>query len=186
MTSDSALGKKWFIVNTHSGYENQAKKSLEDRIKRDHIEELFGDIVIPMEEVVEMVKGERQVRKRKMLPSYILVQMAVNDQTKHVVKSTPKVIGFLGDPMNPRPVPDDQIAPLLQSSPAGGGAAGTPKAKAQFQVGDQVRVIDGPFTSFTGTVEEVQLDRSRLRVQISIFGRATPVQLGFLEVEKAR
>ena len=176
------MAKKWFVVQTFSGLENKAKKSLEDRIRLDGLGEDFGEIMIPMEQVVEMVKGEKRTTKRKFFPGYILVNMELNDRTKSLVKNTPKVTGFLGgDPLNPTPMPDVEVARITSQVQEGTQA---PKPKVQFALGDQVRVIDGPFANFNGSVEEVQADKGKLRVQISIFGRATPVTLDFMQVEK--
>ena len=173
---------KWYVVDTYSGFENKAKKSLEERIRLENLNESFGEIMVPMEQVVEMVKGEKRTSKRKFLPGYILVQMELNDRSKSLVKNTPKVTGFLGgDPLNPTPVPDREVARITSQIQEGTQA---PKPKVQFAEGDNVRVIDGPFSNFSGTVEEVQADKGKVRVQISIFGRATPVTLDFMQVEK--
>lgn len=176
------MAMKWYVVHTYSGFENKAKKALEERIKLERLEELFGEIMIPMEQVVEMVKGEKRTSKRKFFPGYILVQMEMNDRSKHLVKNTPKVTGFLGgDPLNPSPVPDAEVTRIATQVKEGTSA---PKPKVHFAEGDSVRVIDGPFSNFSGTVEEVQADKQKVRVQISIFGRATPVTLDFMQVEK--
>ena len=176
------MAKKWYVVHTYSGFENKAKKSLEDRIRLENLVDDFGEILIPMEQVVEMVKGEKRTTKRKFFPGYILVNMELNDRTKSLVKNTPKVTGFLGgDPLNPTPVPDAEVARITTQVAEGTQA---PKPKVQFSIGDGVRVIDGPFANFNGSVEEVQADKGKVRVQISIFGRATPVTLDFMQVEK--
>jgi len=176
------MAKKWFVVHTYSGLENKAKKSLEDRVRMEGLTDDFGEILIPVEQVVEMVKGEKRTAKRKFLPGYILVHMEMNDRSKSLVKNTPKVTGFLGgDPLNPTPVPDAEVARITSQVAEGAQA---PKPKVQFSVGDGVRVIDGPFANFNGSVEEVQADKGKVRVQISIFGRATPVTLDFIQVEK--
>ncbi len=176
------MSKKWYVVHTYSGFENKAKKALEERIKLESLGDFFGEIMIPMENVVEMVKGEKRTSKRKFFPGYILVEMELNDRSKHLVKNTPKVTGFLGgDPLNPSPVSESEIARLTTQVQEGTQA---PKPKVQFAEGDSVRVIDGPFSNFNGTVEEVQPEKGKVRVQISIFGRATPVTLDFMQVEK--
>lgn len=176
------MAKKWYVVHTYSGFENKAKKSLEERVRLENLGEFFGEIMIPMEQVVEMVKGEKRTSKRKFFPGYILVQMELNDRSKSLVKNTPKVTGFLGgDPLNPTPVPDREVARITSQVQEGTQA---PKPKVQFAEGDSVRVIDGPFSNFSGTIEEVQGDKGKVRVQISIFGRATPVTLDFMQVEK--
>jgi transcription termination/antitermination protein NusG len=199
------MAKKWYVVHTYSGFENKVKKSLEEYVRQhgeDRVEfddkedgkpvrkvgtltECFGEVLIPMEQVVEMVKGEKKTSKRKFFPGYILVQMQMADQTWHMVKSTPKVTGFVGSAKNPRDVPaitDAEVARLTSQISEG---TLKPKPRVQFEEGDQVRVIDGPFSNFNGTVEEVKPDKGKLRVLISIFGRATPVELDFVQVEKA-
>lgn len=175
------MAMKWYVVHTYSGFENKAKKALEDRIRLDGLEDQFGEIMIPMENVVEMVKGEKRTSKRKFFPGYILVQMEMNDRTKHLVKNTPKVTGFVGDALNPPAVPDHEVARITSQVTEG---TSRPKPKVQFAEGDTVRVIDGPFQNFNGTIEEVQADKGKVRVQISIFGRATPVTLDFMQIEK--
>ena len=182
------VNKKWYVVHTYSGFENKAKKSLEERIKQHHLEHLFGDILIPMENVVEMVKGEKRASKRKFFPGYILCQMVVADpndlqsqQAMHLVKNTPKITGFVGDAQKPPAVSEAEIARLTTQLSEG---ALKPKPKVEFEEGDNVRVVDGPFSNFNGTVEEVNPDKGRVRVLVSIFGRATPVELDFMQVEK--
>jgi transcriptional antiterminator NusG len=173
--------KKWYVVHTYSGFENKAKKSLEERIKQYHLETSFGEILIPMENVVEMVKGEKRSSRRKFFPGYILVQMNLNDQSWHLVKNTAKITGFVGNATNPPFVSEAEIARLTTQLSEG---ALKPKPKVEFQEGESVRVIDGPFSNFNGTVEEVNPDKGRVRVLVSIFGRATPVELDFMQVEK--
>ena len=188
MTSESQPKKKWYVVHTYSGFENKAKKSLEERIKQHALEDLFGDILIPMENVVEMVKGEKRSSKRKFFPGYILVQIqelhkdeANSMRAMHLVKNTPKVTGFVGDAQQPPAVSEAEIARLTTQLSEG---ALKPKPKVEFETGDNVRVVDGPFSNFNGTVEEVNPDKGRVRVLVSIFGRATPVELDFMQVEK--
>ncbi len=175
--------KKWYVVHTYSGFENKAKKSLEERIRLEGLQDQFGEILIPMEQVVEMVKGEKKTSKRKFFPGYILVQMEMNDRTWHLVKNTPKVTGFVGAASNqqPPPISDAEVQRLTTQISEG---TLKPKPKVQFEDGDTVRVIDGPFANFNGTVEEVNPDKGRLKVLVSIFGRATPVELDFMQVEK--
>jgi transcriptional antiterminator NusG len=175
------IDKKWYVVHTYSGFENKAKKSLEEKIKQNELEEFFGDILIPMENVVEMVKGEKRASKRKFFPGYILVQMELNDRTWHLVKNTPKITGFVGNATKPPAVSEHEIARLTTQLTEG---ALKPKPKVEFEEGDNVRVVDGPFSNFNGTVEEVNPDKGRVRVLVSIFGRATPVELDFMQVEK--
>jgi transcriptional antiterminator NusG len=180
--------KRWYVVHTYSGFENKAKKSLEDRVKIEKLQDYFGEVLIPMEQVVEMIKGEKRTSKRKFFPGYILVHMEMNKQTWHLVKSTPKITGFVGgsqfDSEKPDLIPsvtDVEVARLTSQISEG---TLKPKPKVQFEQGDQVRVTDGPFSNFNGTVEEVNPDKGRLRVLVSIFGRATPVELDFMQVEK--
>lgn len=175
--------KKWFVVHTYSGFENKAKKSLEDKMKLEGLQEQFGEILIPMEQVVEMVRGEKRTSKRKFFPGYILVQMEMNDRTWHLVKNTPKVTGFVGAAANqqPPPITDAEVQRLTTQISEG---TLKPKPKVQFEEGDNVRVTDGPFSNFNGSVEEVNPDKGRLKVLVSIFGRATPVELDFMQVEK--
>ena len=175
--------KKWYAVHTYSGYENKAKKSLEDKVRLEGLSESFGDILIPVEQVVEMVKGERRTTKRKLMPGYILVQMEMNDRTFHLVKNTPKITGFVLAQAGQEPVPMREAEVQRLTSQITEGVL-KPKAKVQFEEGDNVRVIDGAFTNFSGTVEEVNPEKGRVKVLVSIFGRATPVELDFMQVEK--
>jgi transcriptional antiterminator NusG len=179
--AEKKIDKKWYVVHTYSGFENKAKKSLEEKIKQYSLEKFFGDILIPMENVVEMVKGEKRASKRKFFPGYILVQMELNDRTWHLVKNTPKITGFVGNATKPPAVSEHEIARLTTQLSEG---ALKPKPKVEFEEGDNVRVVDGPFSNFNGTVEEVNPDKGRVRVLVSIFGRATPVELDFMQVEK--
>ena len=173
---------KWFVVHTYSGFENKAKKSLEDKIKLEALGEQFGEILIPMEQVVEMVKGEKKTSKRKFFPGYILVQMEMTDETWHLVKSTPKVTGFIGGTANrPSPISQKEVDNILNQVKEG---VEKPKPKVLFEVGENVRVKDGPFTDFNGNVEDVNYDKSKIRVSVLIFGRSTPVELDFAQVEK--
>ncbi len=175
--------KRWYVVHTYSGFENKAKKSLEDKIKMDGLAEEFGDILIPMEQVVEMRDGQKRQTRRKLLPSYILVQMVMSDRTKTVVKNTPKVTGFLGAQGNddPPPLSEREVQRLTTQLSEG---ALKPKPKVQYDNGDTVRVIDGPFANFNGTIEEVNNEKGRVKVLVSIFGRSTPVDLDFMQIEK--
>jgi len=184
--SGNSPPKRWYVVHTYSGFENKAKKSLEERIKLEGMTELFGDILIPTEQVVEMVKGEKRTTKRKFFPGYILVQMAMNDRSWHLVKSTPKVTGFVGGTttMEPEKIPSITDAEVRRLTTQMSEGALKPKPKVQFEAGDNVRVTDGPFSNFNGTVEEVDPNKGRVKVLVSIFGRATPVDLDFMQVEK--
>jgi transcriptional antiterminator NusG len=178
--------KKWYVVHTYSGFENKAKKSLEERIRQEGLAELFGEILIPMEQVVEMVKGEKRTSKRKFFPGYILVEMVMTPASWHLVKNTPKVTGFVGGGKQPDDTPAISRAEVERLTSQISEGTLKPKPKVQFESGDSVRVTDGPFSGFNGTVEEVNPDKGRLRVLVSIFGRATPVELDFMQVEKAQ
>jgi transcriptional antiterminator NusG len=179
-----SMAKKWYVVHTYSGFENKVKKSLEERIRQHTLQDSFGEVLIPMEVVQEMVKGEKKTSKRKFFPGYILVNMEMNLETWHLVKGTAKVTGFVGNAKTPNEVPavsDVEVQRLTTQISEG---SLKPKPKVQFEEGDQVRVIDGPFSNFNGTVEEVKPDKGKVRVLVSIFGRATPVELDFMQVEK--
>ena len=177
------MAMKWYVVHTYSNFENQAKKSLEEKIRLEGLQDHFGEILIPMEQVVEMVKGEKKTSKRKFFPGYIFVQMDLNDRSWHLVKNTPNITGFPGTAQNqqPTPISDAEVARLTSQISEG---TLKPKPKVQFEEGDTVRVIDGPFANFNGTVEEVNPEKGRVKVLVSIFGRATPVELDFMQVEK--
>jgi transcriptional antiterminator NusG len=172
---------KWYIVNTHSGFEEKAKLSLYERAKRLGKEQYFGEIIIPTESVVELKKGQRKSSQRRFLPGYMLVQMELNEQSWHVIKETPRISGFVGNATKPPPVPEAEVRRIALQMEDG---AARPTTKFSFKDGDSVRVIDGPFSNFNGTVEEVNTQKNKLRVLVSIFGRATPVELDFIQVEK--
>ena len=174
------MALKWYGVHTYSSFENKVKLSLEERIRNHGLEELFGEILIPSETVMELKKGERKTTSRKFFPGYILVNMELNDETWHVVKETAKVTGFVGG-NTPSPITDEEINRITKRVEEG---AEKPRPKIQFDVGETVRVIDGPFLNFAGVVEDVKPDKAKLRVMVSIFGRATPVELEFMQVEK--
>jgi transcriptional antiterminator NusG len=172
---------KWYGVHTYSGYENKVKLNLEERIRMMGAEEFFGEVLIPSETVVELKNGERRTSSRKFFPGYILVRMELNNETWHIVKDTPKVTGFVGGGINPPAIPDEDVAKITTRMEEG---VERPKPKVEFEVGVTVRVIDGPFLNFTGVVEDVKPDRAKLKVMVSIFGRVTPVELEFIQVEK--
>jgi len=174
------MSLKWYGVHTYSSFENKVKLSLEERIRNHGLEELFGEILIPSETVMELKKGERKTTSRKFFPGYILVNMELNDETWHVVKETAKVTGFVGG-NNPAPITDEEINRITKRVEEG---AEKPRPKISFDVGETVRVIDGPFLNFAGVVEDVKPEKAKLRVMVSIFGRATPVELEFMQVEK--
>ena len=176
------MTKQWYVVHTYSGYEHKVKAALEERIKSLSQQDHFGEVLVPAEKVIELIKGRKKTSSRKFFPGYILVNMELNDETWHVVKSTPKVTGFVGDATNPAPISEAEVQEITQQMAEG---AARPKPKVQFESGENVKVIDGPFQDFNGVVEEVKADKGKLRVLISIFGRATPVELDFVQVEKA-
>jgi transcription termination/antitermination protein NusG len=174
--------KKWYIVHTYSGHENKAKLTLLERVRNANLTEYFGDVLVPTESVMEVVKGQRRTTTRKFFPGYMFVQMVLDDRTFHLVKNTPKITGFLGG-TKPTPVPEREIKGVQTNITD--GKAGKPKARVVFDVGDSVRVVEGPFASFSATVEEVKNDKQKVKVSLSMFGRATSVELDFAQVEKA-
>jgi len=176
------MAKRWYVVHAYSGFEKQVQRSLKERIARSGLEELFGEVLVPTEEVVEMKKGVKRKSERKFFPGYVLVEMEMNEDTWHLVKDVPKVMGFIGGKQD-RPAPISQKeADMILNRVAEG--VDKPKPKVLFEPGEVVRVIDGPFNDFNGTVEEINYEKSRLRVAVSIFGRSTPVELDFQQVEK--
>ena len=174
------MSKKWYGIHTYSGFENKVRLSLLERIKNQGLEEEFSEVLIPSETVVELKKGEKKTSTRKFFPGYILVNMELNDETWHVVKATSKVTGFVGG-NNPVAIPDEEVLKITRRIEEG---AEKPRPKVLFEVGETVRVIDGPFLNFSGVVEDVKPDKGKLRVMVSIFGRSTPVELEFMQVEK--
>ena len=172
---------KWFIVHTYSGHENRARLSLLDRAKNANLMECFGQILVPTESVSKVVEGQKRTTTRKFFPGYIFVQMMLDDRTFNLVKNTPKVTGFLGG-TKPSPVPEREITGLQTTMVEGKVPK---KAKVSFEVGETVRVVEGPFASFSGTVEQVNAEKAKLRVSVSMFSRATTVELDFGHVEKA-
>ena len=176
-----SLGKQWYIVHTYSGYENKVRESLRQRADSLGMNEAIGEVLIPTEDVVEMRDGNRVISKKKFFPGYVLINMELNDATWHVVKNTPKVTGFVGSATSPVPLTQEEVDRIISQVSV---AAEKPKPKFQFQRGDPVRIIDGPFSNFQGAVEEVNNDRATVKVMVTIFGRSTPVELDFLKVEK--
>jgi transcriptional antiterminator NusG len=173
---------RWYVVHAYSGFENQVVRMLSERISRSGLQDNFGEILVPTEEVVEMKDGQKRRSDRKFFPGYVLVQMEMNDDTWHLVKSVPKVMGFIGGSTDkPAPITDKEADAILQRVQEG---AEKPRPKVLFEPGEVVRVIDGPFNDFNGVVEEVNYEKSRLRVAVFIFGRSTPVELEFGQVEK--
>lgn len=181
MDEDKKLEFKWYIVHTYSGYENKVKLNLEEMIKNLKQDEYFGQVLVPTEQVVELKKGQKKTSARKFFPGYIMVQMALNKETWHTVRNTAKVTGFLGSDNEPYPVPDEEAQRIIRQMEEG---ISKPKPKYSFEEGDDIRVVDGPFNNFQGIVEEVKPDKEKLRVLITIFGRATPVELDFIQVNK--
>lgn len=171
----------WYVVQTYSSFELRVKLSLDERIRSNNLKHKFGQVVVPQETVEELVRGAKKTMKKKFFPGYILVQMLLDDETWHLVKDTPKVSGFIGDTRNPAPLSDAEVKALLQQME---GGAKKSRPKMNFEEGDPVKVIDGPFADFNGTVDEVKHEKGKLRVLISIFGRNTPVELDFVQVEK--
>ena len=172
---------KWYIVHTYSGFEHKVKASLEERVKTLGQEAYFGKVLVPTEQVIELRKGQKKTSSRKFYPGYIMVQMAVTEETWHTVRNTAKVTGFVGGGTMPSPIPDEEADRIIHQMEEG---ISKPKPKYHFEEGDEVRVVDGPFNNFQGTVAEVKPDKEKLRVLISIFGRSTPVELEFIQVNK--
>lgn len=177
------MSKRWYVVHAYSGYEKKVANTLKDRVALAGMEDRFGDILVPTEEVVEMKGGQKRKSERKFFPGYVLVQMELDDETWHLVKETPRVLGFIGGKADkPAPITSKEAEAILQRVHE---AEDKPKPKTIFEPGEVVRVVDGPFNDFNGVVEEVNYDKSRLRVAVSIFGRSTPVELDFTQVDKA-
>ena len=176
------MAKRWYVVHACSGFEKHVKRSLVERVKLAEMEDQFGEILVPTEEVVEMRGGQKRKSERKFFPGYVLVQMEMNDASWHLVKACPKVMGFIGGTADkPAPISDREAAAILQRVEDG---VEKPKPKTLFEPGEVVRVVDGPFADFNGVVEEVNYEKSRLQVAVLIFGRSTPVELEFGQVEK--
>jgi transcription termination/antitermination protein NusG len=173
---------RWYVVHAYSGMEKAVERNIRERINRAGMQDMFGQILVPTEEVVEIKNGQKRTSERRFYPGYVLVQMVMNDDTWHLVKHTNKVTGFVGGAKNrPAPISDDEVAKILGQMVEG---VEKPRHKVEFVVGEYVRVKDGPFTDFNGTVEEVNYEKSKVRVSVTIFGRATPVELEFSQVEK--
>jgi len=172
---------KWYIVHVYSGFENKVKAALEERIAAASHPDKFGKVLVPTEEIVELVKGKRKTSSRKFYPGYILVRMELNDETWHIVNDTAKVTGFLGGRRKPTPLSDEEADKIINRMAAG---KLKPQPKYFFESGDEIRVTDGPFTNFNGTVEEVNQEKGKIKVLVSIFGRSTPVELDFVQVQK--
>ena len=175
------MALKWYIVHVYSGFENKVKAALEERIASFSHPDKFGEVVVPTEEIVELVKGKRRTSSRKFYPGYILVRLELDDETWHIVNDTAKVTGFLGGRKKPTPLSEEEAAQILHRMEAG---KLKPQPKYFFESGDEIRVIDGPFTNFNGTVQEVNPEKGKIKVLVSIFGRSTPVELEFVQVQK--
>jgi transcription termination/antitermination protein NusG len=176
------MSKRWYVVHAYSGFEKAVQRTLIERINRAGMQDMFGQILVPVEEVVEMKSGQKNISERKFFPGYVLVEMEMSDDTWHLVKSTDKVTGFVGgSAMKPTPISQKEVQNILDQIQEG---VEKPKPKVLFEPGEAVRVKDGPFTDFHGNVEDVNYDKSKLRVSVSIFGRPTPVELDFNQVEK--
>jgi transcription termination/antitermination protein NusG len=175
------VSQKWYIIHTYSGFEQKVKNAILDRAKAQSLDHLVTEVLVPTEMVEEMVKGERRLSARKFYPGYVLVRMELTDDSWHLVKDTPKVTGFVGSKTEPVAIPDEDAEKIINQMQEG---IAKPKPKIQFELGDKVQVTDGPFTNFTGVVDEVRPDRGRVKVMISVFGRPTPVELEFTQLEK--
>ena len=181
-TMEITMEKKWYVVHTYSGYEQKVKELLEENIKMNKMDEHFGEIVVPSEIIMERVKGQIKKSQRTVFPGYIIVNMAMNDATWHFVRNTPKVTGFVGyDKMNPPPLPEKEVNDIINAIQEGKGKI---KPKIRFEKGDGVKVTEGPFTNFTGNVEEIKPEKGKVKVLLNIFGRTTPVELDFIQIEK--
>jgi transcription termination/antitermination protein NusG len=175
------MAMRWYIVHAYSNFERKVAESIKERAAAASLDDKFEEVLVPMEEVVEMRRGRKVASERKFFPGYVLVKMELNDETYHLIKNTPKVTGFLGTDNKPIPITEEEAGRILQQVQEG---VERPKPSVTFEIGEQVRVADGPFASFNGLVEEVDEERARLKVAVSIFGRATPVELEYAQVEK--
>ena len=177
------MSKRWYVVHAYSGFEKSVQRALDERIQRQGMQNFFGRVLVPVEEVVELKSGQKNISERKFFPGYVLVEMEMNDESWHLVKSTPKVTGFVGGTANkPTPISEKEVDKIMQQMQDG---VEKPRPKVLFEPGEVVRVKEGPFTDFHGSVEHVNYEKNRLRVSVTIFGRATPVELEFGQVEKA-
>jgi transcriptional antiterminator NusG len=176
------MAMRWYVVHAYSGFEKSVQKALVERIERAGMAHMFGQILVPVEEVVEVRSGQRSISERKFFPGYVLVEMEMTDETWHLVKSTPKVSGFIGGTgMRPTPISQKEVDHIMHQMQEG---VEKPRPKVQFEVGETLRVTDGPFADFNATVEDINYEKNRLKVSVSIFGRATPVEVDFSQVEK--
>ncbi|MCL4542870.1 MAG: transcription termination/antitermination protein NusG [Deltaproteobacteria bacterium] len=176
------MQKKWYVIHTYSGFEDHVKLTLEERIASSGFKKYFGDIIIPKEDVIEKnIKGGKKKVKRKFFPGYIFINMNVNTDSWHLLKGTPKVTGFVGDQLNPTAVDESEMGKIIAQITEG---IKRPKAKIEFSKGDNVKITEGPFSGFNGIIDDIKLDKSKIEVLVSIFGRATPVELDFTQVER--
>ena len=176
------MSKRWYVVHTYSQFEKSVQRALVERIAREGMSDMFGQILVPVEEVVEMKAGQKTISERKLYPGYVLVQMDMSDDTWHLVKSTPRVTAFIGGTaLKPTPIKDKEVEIILQRMD---DSKSNPTQKLTFEKGESVRVVDGPFKEFSGNVEDVNYEKSKLRVSVVIFGRSTPVELDFSQIEK--
>lgn len=175
------MALRWYVIHVYSGFERKVAASIQEQAQKQDMQDKFAEILIPTEEVIEIRRGAKVNAERKFFPGYVLIKMDLSDETWHLVKSTPKVTGFLGSKDRPSPISEDEAMRILTQMKEG---VERPKHSVSFEIGEQVRVIDGPFTTFNGMVEGVDLEKNRLRVAVSIFGRSTPVELEYSQVEK--
>lgn len=180
-TAATGMQMNWYVVHTYSGYEHKAKLALEERVRQAKKEPMFGEIIVPEENVVELKNGQKRTTKRRFFPGYILVKMHLNEETWHIVKDTPKITGFVGDRLKPVPVPDSEVEKMTNRIAEG---QSKPRPRVSFMEGENVRVVDGPFQNFTGAIEAVNPDKGKVKVLISVFGRPTSCELDFIQVEK--
>ena len=180
MNSEGSLSKEWYVVHTYSGYEQKVKTSLVERFAHEGISDKLGDVIVPMEEVVEIRKGKKKITSRKFMPGYILVNIEMDQDIWYLIKNSPKVTGFPGG-ATPYPLSEQEVKDVMDQIK---GESARPKPKFSFETGENVRVVDGPFMNFTGVVEDVNSDKGTVRVMVSIFGRATPMELEFPQVER--
>ena len=177
---------RWYIIHAYSGFENKVRDAIVSEAQRLGLEQLVEAVEVPTEKVTEVRRGKKVQSERKFMPGYVLAKLEMNDQVYHLVKNTPKVTGFLGPGGKPQPIPDAQAARMLDSQDAAAAASPKQKINVDYEIGDSVKVLDGPFASFNGIVEELDFDRGRVKVGVSIFGRATPVELEFEQVERVK
>ena len=175
------MAKQWYIIHTYSGFEDRVKETLRQRVEALQMQELFGEIEVPVENVVEVKNGKERKVRRKVFPGYVLVELEMTDDAWHLVRNTPKVTGFVGAGKKPTPLSEEEVNQILHQSVA---TQEKPRPKEVFERGERIKIIDGPFASFQGVVEEVNLDRSTVKVMVTIFGRETPVEMEFRQVQK--